>query len=127
VSWDRAQVSAALVDILGPATGVTVHPAPPETLNPMCVVVHRPTSVAYSAAALCVDEASLPLVVVGGIESEDRVEALKETCRQAVFADQTLDGAVLAAWPAEERNWRNYTGAGGIQLLQVELVLTIQM
>jgi hypothetical protein len=93
----------------------------------MCVVVHRPTSVAYSAAALGVDEASLPLVVVGGIETEDRIEALKDTCRQAVLADQTLGGAVLAAWPSEERNWRNYTGAGGIQLLQVELVLTIQM
>ena len=36
-------------------------------------------------------------------------------------------GSVKASWCYQERNWRNVTGAGGIQLLLVELILTIQM
>jgi hypothetical protein len=127
VSWDRAAVAAALVDMLGPATGVTVHPIPPEIVNPMCVVVSRPQTVSYSTVAPGVDDATLSLIIVGGVETEDRVESLKTACRAAVLADPTLAGVVQAAWPAEERNWRNYTGAGGIQLLQVELILTVQM
>jgi hypothetical protein len=127
VSWDRAQVSAALVDVLGPATGVTVHAAPPEVLNPMCVVVSRPQPVVFSTVGLGVDEATLPLVIVGGLESEDRIEALKTACRQTIMADPTLGGAVPNCYPTEERNWRNVTGAGGIQLLLVELILTVQM
>jgi hypothetical protein len=95
-------------------------------LNPPAVVIHRPT-VTYSTAGLGVDEASLPLIVVGGIESEAALDALKETCRQAILADPSLRGSVQSGYPSEERNWRNYTGAGGIQILQVELVITIQM
>jgi hypothetical protein len=127
VSWDRARVSAALQQVLGPATGVTVHPSPPETVNPMCVVIGRPVTVSYGIAALGVDEASLPLILVGGIETEDRIETLKSTCRQAVLADPGLAGTVHSVYPAEERNWRNMTGAGGVQLLTVDLILTIQM
>jgi hypothetical protein len=128
VSWNRAPVTAALAFMLTNATegAVTIHERPPETLNPPAVVIHRPT-VAYSVAGLGIDEVSLPLVIVGGIESEAAIDALKETCRQAVLADQTLGGTVQVGYPTEERNWRNYTGAGGIQILQVELVLTIQM
>jgi hypothetical protein len=127
MGWDRVRVSAALVNMLGPATGVTVHGAPPETVNPMCVVVGRPVTVSYGIAALGVDEASLPLIVVGGVETEDRIETLKSTCRQAVLADPGLAGVVHSVFPAEERNWRNMSGAGGIQLLTVDLILTIQM
>jgi hypothetical protein len=119
----------ALLALLGAATagdGVTVHERPPETLNPPAVVIHRPT-VTYGVAGFGVDEASLPLVIVGGIESEAALDALKETCRQAILADPSLGGSVQSGYPSEERNWRNYTGAGGIQILQVELVLTIQM
>lgn len=127
MSWDRARVSAALVEVLGPATGGTVHPAPPEVLNPMCVVVSRPQSVLFSTVAPSIDEATLPLVIVGGVETEDRIEALKRTCRDAILADPTLRGAVPNCYPSEERNWRNATGAGGVQLLMVELILTVQM
>jgi hypothetical protein len=127
MSWDRATAVDGLVAVLEAAVGgVKVHDRPPEIVNPPAVVVHRAT-VTYAVAALGIDEASLPVVVVGGIETEEAIDALKEMCRQAVLADPTLGGTVQAAWPAEERNWRNYTGAGGIQILQVELVLTIQM
>ncbi|HEY2302709.1 MAG TPA: hypothetical protein VGH66_12505 [Acidimicrobiales bacterium] len=127
MTWNRSAVAAALVDVLGPATGVTVHPRPPEIVNPMCVVVSRPQLVQFSAAAMGIDEATLPLIIVGGLETEDRIETLKEQCAAAVRADQTLGGAVAAAWPAEERNWLNMTGAGGVQLLRVDLMLTVQM
>jgi hypothetical protein len=128
VSWSRAPVVAALQTILSAATadGVTIHERPPETLNPPAIVIHRPT-VTYSVAGMAIDEASLPLIVVAGIESEDALDTLKETCRQAILADPSLGGSVQLGYPSEERNWRNYTGAGGIQILQVELVLTIQM
>jgi hypothetical protein len=127
MTWDRSACAAALVDLLGPAAGVTVHPKPPDTLNPMCIVIGRPQPVAYGNAALGTDEATLPVMIVGGLESEDQIEDLKTACRQAVLGDVSLGGAVQAAWPSEERNWRNVTGAGGVQLLLVELILTVQM
>jgi hypothetical protein len=127
MSWDRAVVAAALVDILGAATGVKVHPFPPEIINPPCVVVSRPQPVAYAVAGLGVDEATLPVVIAGGVETEDAIEALKAACIKAVLANPGLGGTVHMCWPAEERNWRNLTGAGGVQLLLVELILTIQM
>jgi hypothetical protein len=104
-----------------------VHPLPPETINPPAVIVSRPTSVLYGVAGLGVDEVEFPVVCAGSIESEQAVDQLKNTCRTAVLADQTLGGVVSAAYPSGERNWRNYTGGGGIQLLLVELVLTIHM
>jgi hypothetical protein len=107
---------------------VKVHSAPPETVNPLCVVVGRPTSVTYNTAAFGIDEATLPLLIVGGIETEDRVEALKDLCRQTIYdGPRDLGGVVSACYPSEERNWRNYTGGGGVQLLIVELILTIYM
>lgn len=127
MTWDRTKVADALVSMLGAATGVKVHERPPETLNPLCVVVGRPQPVAYAVAALGIDDATLPVIIVGGIETEDAVETLKEQCRAAVMADYTLGGQVQSAFPAEERNWRNITGAGGVQLLTVELILQIQM
>lgn len=128
MSWDRAAVSAALAGLLGPAVEVTVHPRPPETLNPLCVVVDRPTSRMISGAAFGgVDEVELALFVVGGVETEDQIEAIKRTCEQTLLSDPTLGGVVRSCFPTEERNWRNLTGAGGVQLLLVELILTIQM
>ena len=127
MSWDRATVADALVAMLGPAAGVTVHPRPPELLNPMCVVVGRPQAVSYATANFGVDEATLPLIIAGGVETEDQIETIKNACRAAVTADHSLAGVARNAWATEERNWRNVTGAGGVQLLLVELVLTVQM
>ena len=127
MSWDRAVCAQALVDLLGPATGVKVHIKPPELLNPMCIVVGRPQPVTYSIAGFGVDEATLPVMIVGGVETEDAIELLKTDCRDAIRENPQLGGAVQNATPTEERNWRNLTGAGGIQLLLVELILTVQM
>ena len=59
MTWDRTKVADALVSMLGAATGVKVHERPPETLNPLCVVVGRPQPVAYAVAALGIDDATL--------------------------------------------------------------------
>jgi hypothetical protein len=125
MAWDRAKASDALVSVLAPAVGVKVHGLPPETLNPPCVVVHRPVTVDYGIGGLGVDQAALPLVIVGGIESEDEIEALKTTVRTTLLADPTLGAVVFKCWPTQERNWLNRTGAGGIQLLTVELMLEV--
>jgi hypothetical protein len=130
VSWDREAASAALVDVLSPAVSVTVHQYPPAVVNPLCVVIGRPTTVMYSTVAPGIDEASVPVIIVGAIETEDQIEALKELCRDTIAVNATLGaaiGPVFNCYATEERNWRNFTGAGGIQLLQVELVVTIQM
>ena len=120
-------VADALVAAFATVTDTKVHKSPPETLNPMCIVVGRPQPVTYSTPVFAIDEASLPVMIVGGVETEDQIEALKILCRQAVRADSTLGGTVLNATATEERNWRNVTGAGGNQLLLVELVLTVKM
>jgi hypothetical protein len=127
MAWDRQAVAAALVDLLGPAVGVTVHARPPELLTPMCVVVGRPQPVVYATAGLGVDEATLPLIIVGGVETEDQIETLKTACRNTIAADPGLGGVVQICYAAEERNWRNVTGAGGVQLLLAELILNIHM
>ena len=127
MSWNRANVASALVSVLTPVVGVKVHHLPPETLNPMCVVVGRPQVVSYATYAFGIDDAQLPLMIVGGIETEDQIEALKDQCRDTVLSNKTLGGAVQNIFPLEERNWRNVSGAGGIQLLLVELILQIQM
>ncbi len=127
MSWDRAVVAGALVTTFGTVTDVKVHRLPPETLNPMCIVVGRPQPVTYNTPTFSIDDATLPVMVVGGIETEDQIEALKGLCRAAVKADPTLGGVVQNAVATEERNWRNITGAGGVQLLLVELILTVQM
>ena len=129
MSWARGPVAQALADMLEAATAGTVyvHTRPPETLNPMTVVVGRTVTEVYSASGFTVDQVELPVLVVGGIEQEDDIDALKDIVRQAVQGDTTLKGTVQVAWCTEARGWRNVTGAGGIQLLYVELIVTIQM
>ena len=125
MTWNRATVAAALVAVLEPAVGVKVHEWLPEILNPNCLVVGRPTTVTYGAVALGVDEGEIPIIVVGGIETEPQIDALKMAARSALEADPTLGGQVTKAWPTGERTWINRTGAGGIQLLTVELIVTV--
>jgi hypothetical protein len=122
-------VAAALKALVDTASGGTVycHETPPAILNPMSVVIMRPVSVTYSGAALGIDDVELPVAIVGGIEQDDAIDAVKAMVRQCVEGDTTLTGTVQRAWPTEERNWRNITGAGGIELLYVELVIQILM
>jgi hypothetical protein len=128
VSWDRTKCADALVPILQSANPtVKVLDHPPETVTPPFIEVHRPTLVTYSDAGFGVDTAELPVLIGSGVETEDIIEAMKTACRSAILADQTLGGVVAQCHPSEERNWRNQTGAGGIQLLTVELILTVQM
>ena len=115
MTWDRAACAQAVAAVLGPVLPtVTIHQRPPEIVNPFCLVISRPAPVSYATAGLGVDEATLPLIVVGGAETEDTVEQIKNTAKQAIDANFTLGGKVQAAWCTEERNWRNQTGAGGI-------------
>jgi hypothetical protein len=128
MTWNRQTAADALVAVLGAANpGVQIHDSPPNTLNPMCVVVMRPQVVMYNTAAFAIDEATLPVAIVGGTESEDLIDAIRDACRKAIDADPTLGGAVASAYCEQERNWRNVTGAGGVQLLYVELVLLVRM
>jgi hypothetical protein len=121
-------VAAALVSILTAATegAVTCFEKPPATINPPAVVVSRVERVTYSAAALNVDDITLPVLAVGAMDGDDTVSALAEVIRQAVLANRSLGGVVQAAWPFEQRNWRGINVAG-IDLLTVEIVLSIQM
>jgi hypothetical protein len=128
VTWTRQPVAQALTAMFGAANpNCYVHERPPELVNPPAVVISRPVRVSYATAGLGVDEIELPVLIVGGIEQDDQVESVLAACRAAVDQDATLQGTVKAGWAAEERGWRNMTGAGGIQLLLVELILTIQM
>jgi hypothetical protein len=128
VSWNRQIAATALAKVLTASTNVEVFTTSPETLNPLCIVIGRPAQVSYSAVAMgLIDMAELPVTIVGGIETEDQVEALKEQCRTSIQADPTLGGAVPNAYPTGERAWRNMTGAGGIQLLMVDLVIQVDM
>jgi hypothetical protein len=129
MGWQRQPVAAALVDMITAATAGTVyvHRRPPETLNPMAVVIGRTYRETYSGASFGVDEVELPVLVVGGLEQDDDIDGLKDTVRATVQGDTTLKGTVQTVWPVEARGWRNVTGAGGIQLVYVELSLTIHM
>lgn len=130
MTYRRRPVAAALVEMIQAATAGTVyvHPRPPEIVNPMAVVVGRDQAGAqYAGAAFGTDEIPLHLQMVGGVEQDDDIDDLRDTVRQAIVADTTLKGTVQTAWPSGSNGWRNFTGAGGIQLLYVELVVTIHM
>ena len=128
MTWNRAPVAAALVDVLAEATNdqVMVFDRPPATLNAPAVVVGRANTVTYGVGALGIDNAELPLIVIGGLDDMDGVEALKMACRLAVAADPALGGVVQLAYPGEERNWRGLN-IGGADFLAVDLILQIRM
>ena len=128
MTWQRGPVAAALVGILTAATDglVTVHPRPPNTVNAPAIVVSRPESVIYGTAAFGIDQISLPLVIAGGAEQDDVVDQLRQAVKGAIDADQSLGRVVQSCVVTEERNWRNVNSAG-IDLLAVDLMLSIQM
>jgi hypothetical protein len=127
--WQRRPVAQALTDMIDAATAGTVyvHSRPPETVNPLAVVIGDTTREPYATTAFGTDDVDLAVLIVGGIEQNDDVDDLRHTVRQTILGDSTLKGSVQTAWPVEARGWRNMTGAGGIQLLYVELIVTIQM
>ena len=99
---------------------------PPGTVNAPAVVVGRANTVTYGTGALGIDDAELPLVLIGGADDMDGVEALKATVRQAVNDDPSLGGVVQLVYPELERNWRVLI-IGGAELLTVEVILQIRM
>ena len=128
MTWDRTKCVDALVPVLAaanPAVNVLDHP--PMTVTPPFIEVHRPTLVTYANAGFGVDTAELPVLIGSGVETEDLIETMKTACRSALLANPNLGGVVAEVHAASERNWRNQTGAGGIQLLTVELVLEVRM
>jgi hypothetical protein len=130
VTWRRRPVAAALTQMIQASTAGTVyvHHRMPEIVNPMCVVVGRVAAGAqYATAAFGIDTVDLHLIVIGGAEQDDDIDDLRDTVRTVILGDSTLKGTVSTAWPTGENGWRNFTGAGGIQLLYVELVVAIQM
>jgi hypothetical protein len=134
MSWSRTAAVAALVSALNTAAGnlpdgsagtVFVFPSPPDTVNPPAIVVGRPTQVLYGTAALGIDEATLPVLVVAELDGEDTIDGLIHTVRQAL-KDPMLGGAVQNVYAEAERNWSNLNVAGA-DLLQAEVTLIIQM
>jgi len=126
VSWDREKVSRALVDLLGPAAGVKVHQYPMRVVNPPSITVSDP-SVSKNTGGYGIDVAAVPLVVVCGYEDTTGAIALTEAIFGALGPTGNLGGVVLECHPTEERNWRNFTGAGGIQLLLVDVMVEVKM
>jgi len=126
VSWDREKVSTALVELLGPATGVKVHQYPLRIVNPPSVTVSDP-SVSKNTGGYGIDVATVPLVVVCGYEDTAGAIAITGAIFSALGPSTNLGGAVFECHPTEERNWRNFTGAGGVQLLLVDVMVEVKM
>jgi hypothetical protein len=127
MSWRRSPVAAALVQVLSTAgLDATVFANPPTTLNPPCVVVGRETNVNLATAGYSVDEATLPVAVVGPMDGDDVVDYLRDQVRKTIDANPTLGGAVPSCHVTNYRNSRNVTVAG-VEILAVDLILTIRV
>jgi hypothetical protein len=126
--WDRATVTASLAQLLSAALGgaVTVFDRPPLSLNVPAVVIGRAENVQYGVPTMGIDTTTLPVHCVGAIDADDTVDALKATCRSAVFDDPTLAGTVQRATCTGERNWRNVP-VSGAEVLAVDLIIDITM
>jgi hypothetical protein len=127
VTWNRAPVAAALVNVIGTATAgaVTVFAEPPQTLNPPAVTVGGSTML-FATAAFAADEVDLSLVCVAAVGHYNDLDGLVQQVRGAVTGNPTLAGAVKSAWPYEQRNNRNVNVAG-VDLSTVELVVKVVM
>ena len=125
MSWDRDKVSTALGNLFSAALpNVRIHTVPPLTLNAPCVVISD-ADVTYNTATFCADTATVPVIVVGGMEATATVEDMKNALRAALDGSPDLGGVVHYANATQERNWR-YQSVGGVQLLTVELVVEVQ-
>jgi hypothetical protein len=128
MTWDRTLVVPALVEVLEASIGpaVSVFDRPPPTVNPPAVVVGRVNSVEYGVGAFGIDNAELPLVLIGGADDLETVEALKMSVRVAIDGAMSLLGTVQQCYAASERNWRVLNIAGA-EVLTVEVILEIRM
>jgi len=126
MSWNRTDAVKAIVQALSANINAAwIFDKTPQTINPPAVVVSRPDTINYSFFALGIDEATIPVVCVGAADGEDTVDALITAVRQS-FPDPSLGGIVSSCVPSSERGWRNASIAG-IDVLQAEVVLTVQM
>lgn len=129
MSWSRADCAAALAAAIQAeiGTSVFVFPKPPQTINPPAVIIGRPNQVRFTTFAFGIDEADLPVYCVGPADGDDVVDSLITSVRAVVSGpDLTLGGVVQCIGDASEQGWRNFNIAG-IDVLQAELQLTIQM
>jgi hypothetical protein len=125
MSWSRAPVAAALVDVLTTAIDgtVTVFAEPPQTLNPPAIVV-GPATMTYAVAGFAVDDVELTVMVIVPVGRLNDLDALARKVHDAILADSTLAGSVKVAWPIEQRNSRGVVIAG-IDLSVVDVVVRI--
>jgi hypothetical protein len=128
MSWVRQPVADALVAILADTLGglVSVFDRPPLSLNAPSIVVGRVVQVEYNRDTFGLDVATLPVICVGGMDSDGDIDDMKLAVRDAVMVDRTLGGVVADTVPTEERNWRNIA-VSGAELLAVDLILEIRM
>jgi hypothetical protein len=127
VSWNRVGAVQAIVAALQQTAGdlAFIFDKTPQTINPPALVVGRPLEVGYSSAAFGIDEATLSVICVAAADGEDVIDQLITLVR-ASFPDPSLGGAVQSCVCTNERNWRNAT-VSGIDILQAEVILSIQM
>lgn len=129
MTWQRGPVAEALAACLRQAAEVAgdyagVFDRQPTTLNPPALVVGRPVEVRYSAFALAIDEADLPVHCVGPADGDDRVSELIALCRLATGGNPTLGGVVQSIRASFERNWRTQT-LGGVDLTVADVIFTV--
>jgi hypothetical protein len=127
VSWNRVNAVQAIVAALQQTVGdqAFVFDKTPQTINPPAIVVGRPLEVSYSSAAFGIDETTISIICVAAADGEDVIDQLITLVRES-FPDPSLGRAVQSCVCTNERNWRNTTVAG-IDILQAEVILTIQM
>jgi len=126
MTWQRAPVAAALVELLAPLdTLVSVFPAPPPTFNAPAAYVSYPQVVSYDGFAFGVDTVALPITVAAGLAESDRIDGLLEQYKKAINADATLGGVVPSVRVNLQQGWRVLTVAGA-DYLAADLILEIR-
>lgn len=127
MTWQRAPVAAALVQLLEPLDAtVTVFGAPPLTFAPPALIVWYPTLVQYSGFAYQVDLVTLPIMCAAGLGEWDRVDELAAMVRGAVdTADPQLGGSVAVARAYQQSETRIVSVAGA-DVLAANVILEIR-
>jgi hypothetical protein len=126
MGWDRTAVAAALAETLSAIDPtVSVYPTAPETFNPPVYVVGYPRLVLYANPTFNTDTATVPVMVGVGMAEADRADAMLGAARDAIEADITLGGVVVAVRVTEQSGWRRLSVAGS-EILAADLVCDIR-